>query len=59
MGTLDKASLARTDRPMKRKIMKPVTLCSMQPRNWGFSPGAEVSGRRRSQKNVEKICFFF
>lgn len=33
----------KTDEPIRIKIMSPVTLCSLMPRNLGCSPGAEHS----------------
>lgn len=33
----------KTEQPIRKKIMKPVTRCSLMPRNLGCSPGAAHS----------------
>ncbi len=37
------AVVMNTDEPMSRKMTRPVSLCSLIPRNRGCSPGAELS----------------
>lgn len=32
-----------TEQPMRRKMSRPVSLCSLMPRKRGCSPGAELS----------------
>uniref|UniRef100_A0A6B0UZQ6 Uncharacterized protein n=1 Tax=Ixodes ricinus TaxID=34613 RepID=A0A6B0UZQ6_IXORI len=39
----------KTERPTRTKIRICVTLCSLTPRTWGFSPGAEDSDSMRSE----------
>jgi hypothetical protein len=43
MGIIPKNCVKNTDRPIKRKTIKPVTRCSLTPKNFAFSPGAAVS----------------
>ena len=38
-----RAEVMKTEQPMRMKIMKPVTRCSLMPRNFGCSPGAAHS----------------
>lgn len=38
-----RAEVMKTEQPIRKKIMKPVTLCSLMPRNFGCSPGAAHS----------------
>ena len=33
----------KVDKPIQMPIKMLVTLCSLMPKNWGFSPGAELS----------------
>ena len=43
IGIRAKMGVMRVDNPMATPIITLVTLCSLMPKNWGFSPGAEPS----------------
>lgn len=38
-----RAEVRKTEQPIMVKIMKPVTRCSLIPKNFGCSPGAALS----------------
>ena len=43
IGINAKMGVIKVDKPIQMPIKMLVTLCSLMPKNWGFSPGAELS----------------
>jgi hypothetical protein len=43
IGMWPNRGVRNTDMPIVKKMRMWVTLCSLTPKNWGFSPGAEHS----------------